>query len=223
MSRSRKRKRVALAAGEVGRVREQPMVGRDLEAAEREVVVTGRERRSRRAGSARRRRARGPPAVDRVLLALDACASSSSTRRRGSGADSSVSCTRDADLVVDALAEIGAPARARLRRRRSRPRGRRGPPGSSRLRSQYQSSTRSSPWIESICGRRGACGGVGWSHPGEPKRTVGREGARYDSALDAGTHHHPDSVHAPRSSTPSPTTPTASCPRSCRRRAPTRC
>ena len=123
--------RVALAAGDVGRVSEHPVVGRDLETAQRKVVVAVRRVRSRRGGPARPRRQDPQRATDgngSGTAGLRRCVSSSSRTRRvraptgrspAPGCGSRRRCGRG----------DRPPTPARSRRRRSRPRGRRARPG----------------------------------------------------------------------------------------------
>ena len=137
---SRNAQVVALAAGGVGGVRGEGLVGVEREVADREVVVAAGElvlvehdgltgcgpRRRLRIGKTGR--ADDAPAVHVVLQPFDGAGEVLESPRR-TGADTSVSCTRCHDLLEQALAQRCGVARATPRCTRSRLRGRRAPRG----------------------------------------------------------------------------------------------
>ena len=141
--------RVALAAGRVDGVRERCGGRADGEAAEREVVVPVGERVlvEQDLLVAVGARAARPPAVDRVLLALDR-AREVLPRAVRTGADTSVSWTRPliSSKICSCSGSVGASTASVYAFSASRYAS---TSGSSRSRSQYQSSTRSSPCSES--------------------------------------------------------------------------
>ena len=156
------------------------------------------------------------------------------------GADTSVSCDAAVDLVEDPGLQRPRCAPARRSVNAFSASRYASTSGSSRSRSQYQSSTRSSsavaqrrraPGRERRCGRSVRSvmnGGVSRAPAAEsaetPEAPTGRP-ATLDRAMTTPTiaPPRPRSRRPPRSSRASPGTPTVSCPRSSRSRAPGRC